>query len=266
MELIVLLFVSSLLRSCEAQGSSDVTPVFVKKGEDVLLNVMKATGPEEVGFVSWKFNKEGILIFPPGGKPTVSPNYTGRIEFSQTNYSMKLKNLQKTDSGPYIAVVFRGVTPETTEHIVTVQDRVSSVKLSVDSVSNSSDSCNFTVTCRTQDSHINSTVRCVNQTCSQDGGEQSKVTTSGASLKAYLANDSIICNHSNQVSQTEDINIIEHLCPSYDDPPEPYTNTSNYVVLVVILVPLVIIISVTVWYCLKKRKSHSPTSDSESNR
>ncbi|XP_059201112.1 T-lymphocyte surface antigen Ly-9-like [Centropristis striata] len=202
-----------LLVCIKAQGSSVVTPVFVKKGEDVLLNVTKAY--KEVLLVNWKFNEAGILSFFPNRKPTVSPGYTGRIEFSETNYSMKLKNLQKTDSGFYTALVFRGADPEKTEHTVTVQDPVSPVELSVDSVVINSDSCNFTVTCRTQDSHINSTIRCDTQTCSQDGGEQSKVTTSGAFLKAYLANDSIICNHSNQVSWTEDMKIIEHFCPQH---------------------------------------------------
>ncbi|XP_049888439.1 uncharacterized protein LOC126382553 [Epinephelus moara] len=207
-----------LLVCTEAQGSSAVTPVFVKKGEDVLLKIMKADELQKFNFLTWKFNASNVLVvFTPNNDPHVDPNYTGRIEFSVENYSVKLKNLQKTDSGVYTAHVTRiPKEQKVAEYSVTVQDPVSPVDLTVDSVSNSSNSCNVTVTCRTQDSHINSTFRCVDQTCSQEGGEQSKVITSGASLQVYLdLNGSIICNHSNQVSWTENKEIIEHLCPRH---------------------------------------------------
>ncbi|CAK6984352.1 uncharacterized protein LOC122994024 [Scomber scombrus] len=45
-----------------------------------------------------------------------------------------------------------------------------------------------------------------------EGGEQSEVTTSGSSLRVYLLNDSIICNHSNQVSWTRDRKENRPLC------------------------------------------------------
>ncbi|KAM8727204.1 uncharacterized protein AB9X84_000990 isoform 2-T2 [Acanthopagrus schlegelii] len=98
---------------------------------------------------------------------------------------------------------------------VKAQDPVSPVKLTVDSVSSSSDSCNLTVTCSTQDSHISSTFTCDVKTCSQEGGERSGVTTSGASLRVYLVNDSIICNHSNQVSWTKNVTKIQDFCPCH---------------------------------------------------
>ncbi|XP_044076723.1 uncharacterized protein LOC122887501 isoform X2 [Siniperca chuatsi] len=98
---------------------------------------------------------------------------------------------------------------------IEAQDPVSPAGLTVDSVSNSSDSCNLTVTCSAQDSHISSTFTCDHQTCSQEGGERSEVTTSGASLHVYLMNDSIICNHSNQVSWTNNMTKIQHFCPQH---------------------------------------------------
>ncbi|XP_055359892.1 uncharacterized protein LOC114844759 [Betta splendens] len=129
------------------------------------------------------------------------PIDTKTVEFSKTNYTLKLKNVQETDSGDYTAVVLETEKKKVAEYKVIVQAPVSPVNLTVGLLSNSSDSCNLTVTCRTQDSHISTTFTCLDQTCSEDG-DRSKATTSGAVLHVYLENDSIKCNHSNQVSRT----------------------------------------------------------------
>lgn len=106
-------------------GSSAVTPVFVQKGKDVLLNVTNDDVPEDFLFVSWKFNITKILItFFPVGDPRVSPDYTGRIESSVKNYSVKLKNLQEADSGVYTARVTGDREEQIiAEYSVTVQGR-----------------------------------------------------------------------------------------------------------------------------------------------
>ncbi|KAM9349541.1 CD48 antigen-like [Symphorus nematophorus] len=207
-----------LLVCIQTPGSSAGTPVFVQKGEDLTLNLMTADVPENFILFSWNFNENlNLITFLPSNKPIISNLYTGRVEVSEEKFSVKLKNLQKADSGVYTARV-RGTEEEQTvaEYDVRVQDPVSPVELKVDSVSNSSDSCNLTVTCRTQDSHISSTFTCDTNTCGQEGGERSEVTTSGASLHVYLVNDSIICNHSNQVSHTKDMTKILQFCPEND--------------------------------------------------
>uniref|UniRef100_A0A8C4DLS1 Immunoglobulin V-set domain-containing protein n=1 Tax=Dicentrarchus labrax TaxID=13489 RepID=A0A8C4DLS1_DICLA len=197
------------------------TPVFVQKGNDVLLNVEKADVLQDVFSVVWKLNEKDVLVrFSPGRGPIVLSNYNGRVEFSVNNYSLKVKNLQEADSGVYTAQTliksFCCHVSKTFHTNLPSSDAVSPVKLKVDSVSRSSDSCNLTVTCSTQDSHISSAIRCDTKTCSQEGGEQSEVTTSGASLHVYLVNHSIICNHSNQVSWTKDIEMTEHFCTQHD--------------------------------------------------
>ncbi|XP_051250258.1 CD48 antigen-like isoform X2 [Dicentrarchus labrax] len=243
-----------LVYLCQLQGSSAETPVFVQKGNDVLLNVEKADVVQDIFSVVWKLNEKDVLIrFSPGREPIVLSNYTGRVEFSVNNYSLKVKNLQETDSGVYTARVTRDIE-ELTEYNVTVQDAVSPVKLKVDSVSRSSDSCNLTVTCNTQDSHINSTIRCDTKTCSQEGGEQSEVTTSGASLHVYLVNHSIICNHSNQVNWTKDIEMTEHLCPQHAVAEQPH---NNIIAIVIVMVPvaIVFIIIVAAFFYLRKRRT-----------
>ncbi|XP_031696180.1 uncharacterized protein LOC116378443 isoform X1 [Anarrhichthys ocellatus] len=214
--LVALLFAVSLLNSCEAQGPSAVTTVFVQKGRDLILNV-DADVPQDFLNVFWKFNKTVVVRFAPDGKHLVHPDLTGRIEFTVKKFSVILKNLQEADSGVYTAEVigFEGNQPPA-EYKVTVQGPVSPVNLTVDPMfSNGSDSCNLTVTCSTQHSHINSTFRCVNRTCSQDGGEKSELTTSGASLHVYLLNSSIICNHSNHFNWTQVFKRIEKPCPQY---------------------------------------------------
>ncbi|XP_077955738.1 uncharacterized protein LOC120815785 [Gasterosteus aculeatus] len=213
---VVLLFAVSLLTLCEAQGIN-VTPVFVLKGRDLLLKI-DADLPEGILFVEWTFNKTVILVrFLLSGKQNVHEDFTGRLEFPEKN-SVTLKNLQEADSGVYAAEVVTE-TPtgdkQLAEYKVTVQGPVSPVELIVDRVdSNSSESCDLHVTCRTHNSHINSTFRCVDRVCSQEGGERSEVTTSGASLQVYLLNSTIICNHSNQVHKTQDIDTAEHICSS----------------------------------------------------
>ncbi|XP_039672079.1 uncharacterized protein LOC120568561 isoform X2 [Perca fluviatilis] len=208
-----------LLVCIEAQEPSAVTPVFVKKGEDVLLNVTTADVSTDDS-VFWRFNKTVNLVrFLPGRGPKVSDDYSERIELLE-NYSVKLKNLQEADSGVYTLIVSGDKDKQITGYKITVQDPVSPVKLSVDSVSNSSDWCNLAVSCRAKDSHINSTFRCDTHTntCSQEGGERQLVPPSGAALHVYLSNFSIICNHSNQVSWTKDMKPIKNVCPRHTGP------------------------------------------------
>ncbi|XP_028450073.1 uncharacterized protein LOC114565926 isoform X2 [Perca flavescens] len=259
MELVVLLCAVSLLHSCEAQERSAVTPLFVKKGEDVLLNVTIADDTTN-DTVTWKFNKTDNLVrFIPGIGPKVSNDYSGRIEVLE-NYSVKLKNLQEADSGVYTVVVSGDKEKQITACKITVQDPVSPVNLTVDSVSNRSDWCNLTVSCRAQDSHINSTFRCLNHTCSQEGGERSQVTPSAADLHVYLSNHSIICKHSNQVSWSEDIKVIKHFCLRLAES-EPTTNVTALMIGVIGIVLICISIIAAVQYFRKREKNETESRE-----
>nr|XP_019961133.1 PREDICTED: SLAM family member 5-like [Paralichthys olivaceus] len=213
---IVLLFAFSLLSSYDAEDSDIMTPVFVQTGKDLLLDVMAPVYITDGSELKWKYNHtENIIRLFSDNKTIIPDSYQGRVEIVRQNYSLLLKNVKQADSGHYRAGVFGNNDVSVGKYSVTVQDPVSPVHGNVDSVSWSSDSCNLTVTCSTQDSqHINSTFRCDANTCSQDeGGDRSKVTTSDASLRVYLSNgSSVICNHSNQVSSAEDIIKIECYC------------------------------------------------------
>ncbi|XP_053186754.1 SLAM family member 5-like [Scomber japonicus] len=199
--------------SCLNSWSSAVTTVFVQKGKDLHLDVNKPVVLVKDTEFKWTVNtaRNVVRLFPDNITRIVEP-YKGRVEFSVQNHSLLLTNVQHNDSGDYTALITGEKNQPVAEYQVIIQDPVSPVQLSVNSVSNSRESCNLTVTCSTEDSLISSTFRCDNQTCHQEGGEQSEVTTSGSSLRVYLLNDFIICNHSNQVSWTRDIKEIQSLC------------------------------------------------------
>uniref|UniRef100_A0A7N8X6R3 Immunoglobulin V-set domain-containing protein n=1 Tax=Mastacembelus armatus TaxID=205130 RepID=A0A7N8X6R3_9TELE len=229
-------------------GSSAVTPVFVQKGKDVTLDVMKDDFHVD-DIVLWRFNKNSIFVrFVPGKEPIVSEVYTGRVEFPQKKYSVTLKNLQESDSGVYTAQLIGSAEVQTVaEHKLTV--------------SSSSDSCNLTVTCSTQDSDITSRVTCDTITCHQEGGESSKVMTSGASLRLYLVNSMINCNHSNQVSWTKDTKETGQACLL---PPGKNQRQNNQLAVMyslehVVIVPVLFGISVLIlvfvlFLCYRRRR------------
>ncbi|XP_053186755.1 uncharacterized protein LOC128369702 [Scomber japonicus] len=210
---IVLLVVVCVMYSWKTHGSSAVTTVFVQKGKDLHLDVKELLVLGKDDEFSWTYNKtSNVVRLFHDKKNKISDSYKGRVEFSVQNHSLLLKNVQHSDSGDYTALINGDNIQCVAEYRVIIQDPVSPVQLSVNSVSNSRESCNLTVTCSTEDSLINSTFTCDTQTCHQEGGEQSKVTTSGSSLRVYLLNDSIICNHSNQVNWTREMKKIRPLC------------------------------------------------------
>ncbi|XP_022624974.1 uncharacterized protein LOC111239380 [Seriola dumerili] len=199
----------------------------------------------------------GLLVcIEAPGSSAVTPVFAQRGENVHLEIT-EADNLQEADSGVYTARAIGAQGDKILAgYSVTVQDPVSPVALTVDSVSSSSDSCSLTVTCSTQDSHhINSTFTCDTNTCSQEGGERSKVTTSGASLHVQLLNDSIICNHSNQVSWEKDSKLTEYLCAGHK---RPEAGISLCLVKTVVFsVGLVIMVSAVISvHLMEKLKRH----------
>ncbi|CAL8366234.1 unnamed protein product [Boreogadus saida] len=115
------------------------------------------------------------------------------------------------------------------------------------------ESCKVTVTCSTQSSSLNSTFTCTPRTCSEDGGDPAEVVTSDARLNLYLSNGLIaICNHSNEVSWSNDTMEIKPLCSGFRD------NNPNYATLIILcrLVFVIPIIILVIFYCWRKKKNH----------
>ncbi|KAM8850683.1 SLAM family member 5-like isoform 2-T2 [Spinachia spinachia] len=227
----------------------DVTPVFVLKGRDLLLK-LGADLPEKFSFVEWKFNKTVSLVrIDAAGETNIFDHFPGRLEIPEKEFSVVLKNVQEADSGVYSAEApTLAGDNRLAEYKVTVQGPVSPVELTVDRVdSNSSGSGDLNVTCRTHNSHISSTFS-VDRVCSQEGGERSEVTTSGASLQLYLLNDIIICNHSNQVNWIHNFITAEHLCSSNTDSPLPV----GWVTAIILIA--VGFVGVFAWRCYRRKR------------
>ncbi|KAK2822777.1 hypothetical protein Q5P01_022842 [Channa striata] len=186
-------------------GSTAVSPVFVQRGKDVLLDVNQTKPLTETIEFQWRFVKDKIIKFTYDEKVIIFETYKGRVEFFKQNYSLLLKNLQQTDSGVYAAILSGETDVTVTEHTVIVEDPVSPVKLTATSYS--SDPCNLTVTCSTVDSHITKTYRCDKLTCSYQGGANDD------SINVTVQEGVIICNHSNHVSWQNDTMDIKTYCP-----------------------------------------------------
>ncbi|XP_054914136.1 uncharacterized protein LOC129377940 [Poeciliopsis prolifica] len=215
MAIVTFLFALFLFYSFQIQGSSAaVTDVFVKTGDDFILNLTEAEIPPNSRFCVWLFKDDILVEFLRGFQPDVI-NRSGKVEVLEKSYSVKLKDLEKSHSGIYTAKVVSPREQILTQYNVTVQDPVSPVDLNVTYMSCSSSSYSLTATCRADDSSISITLRCEKQTCNQDGGERRLVTKSGSSLHVYRMEESIVCSHSNQVSRNESIRQIENHCTNY---------------------------------------------------
>ncbi|XP_017266344.1 uncharacterized protein LOC108232810 isoform X1 [Kryptolebias marmoratus] len=234
-----------------AKGSDAGTSVFVQTGGDLNLDVTENDVPKDFIIFLWKFGTKGVVVtFYPNKQPQVQSPYTGRIESFENKFSVKLKNLQKKDSGVYIARLTTAEEQILTEYNVTVQDPVSPADLTVDSVSITPDSssCNLTVTCRTEERNISRTFSCINRICNQEPRDRSKVPNLRAPLHMYLLNETIFCNHSNQVSWTESNKTIQKSCTAKT------RNRDGLSVAIVIFLVIVAVIAVTAVACyLRKR-------------
>lgn len=70
-----------------------MTYVFVQKGKDVLLDVKEDEIPKYLFIFQWAFKVDNSLItFALGRESTVTGDYSGRVEFTLRNHSVKLKN------------------------------------------------------------------------------------------------------------------------------------------------------------------------------
>ncbi|XP_032421953.1 uncharacterized protein LOC116721992 isoform X1 [Xiphophorus hellerii] len=242
------LFHLLLFYTLQIQGSSAVTDVFVKTGDDLLLNLTEAEIPPNSRIWLWQFKDDILVEFLLGSQPNVVNNRFGKVEVLEKSYSVKLKDLHKSHSGIYTAKVVSPKEQILAQYNVTVQDPVSPVDLRFTCASSSSSFDNLTATCRTDDSSISITLRCENQTCNQEGGERRSVTKSGSSLHVYQLKESIVCSHSNQVSRNESIKEIENHCTNNEPRKHLWYIT---LILLVLILPIIYILC----------RSHKKTGD-----
>uniref|UniRef100_A0A674CRK6 Immunoglobulin V-set domain-containing protein n=1 Tax=Salmo trutta TaxID=8032 RepID=A0A674CRK6_SALTR len=232
------------------------TSVFVLKGQDVRLDVQTNVTLQYVDVLYWKFNRsDNVVNHPP--KLTFE-RYQGRVEFSEGNFSLLLKNLQEGDSGPYTAVV--SGEKDSNVGFYLFSGRVEPPVLAVDSVSTINATCN--VTCRGQNTSV--TFSCNSSTCSQVGGESRGAETSTVPLlSVYVAGASIICNHSNQVSWANDTKEIERMCV----PNSGKSDQEDLKLIVTVCgIAIIIIIFIIVLTWRKQNRGKLPIVNTANNR
>ncbi|XP_032421964.1 uncharacterized protein LOC116721992 isoform X9 [Xiphophorus hellerii] len=242
------LFHLLLFYTLQIQGSSAVTDVFVKTGDDLILNLTEAEIPSNSRIWLWQFKDDILVEFLLGSQPNVVNNRSGKVEVIEKSYSVKLKDLHKSHSGIYIAKLVSPKEQILTQYNVTVQDPVSPVDLNF-TCSSSSSSYNLTATCRTD--NISITLRCDYLFCNKEEAERNLVTKSGSSLHIYKLKESVVCNHSNQVSKVESKENIENRCP----PPRKPRKSYWYIILI-LLVLLTCLIYIGYRKCKKGDKDN----------
>ncbi|XP_020322146.1 SLAM family member 9 isoform X1 [Oncorhynchus kisutch] len=234
-----IVFLSALVQGSES--SIETLKQFVLKGENVHLDVQGYAKLNNIEDFKWTFNKSHTLVKYSNESSTVKvyTKYQGRVEFSEANFSLVLKNLQEGDSGLYDAGVSGEENKDVAKYHISVQERVVTPVLTVDSNSTINGNCNVTVTCRGQNTSVTSS--CNSSTCSQVGGESRGAETSTIPLlSVYVAGGSIICNHSNQVSWAPNMKEIETICAS-NSKPERDKENQNYNVGIIIIIFIIII-------------------------
>ncbi|XP_004555224.1 SLAM family member 5 isoform X2 [Maylandia zebra] len=231
--------------------------VFVLHGKDLHLDVEKPVKLEKKTDFFWKFNTSNYVGKISYNKESVLfGSYEVRADFFGQNYSLVLKNVKHSDSGDYTAVVTGGKEQRVGEIKVIVQDPVSPVNLTL--TSSSSDSCNLTVTCTIVDLNISRTFRCDAHNCSLLE-ENPSTTDMLSSLIVYLQQDTVFCNHSNEVSWKNSMMVLKSQC----DTKSGHIDANNTTVTVCVVVAAIIIILVIGY--IHHRTKHKNTRETIEN-
>ena len=95
---------SLTLYSVSAVSSMDL---FVLEGSPVTLTTTQHEDKEAIRNIKWYFNVNTAIVYytPKDKEVEVEDPYKGRVKFDKTDFSLKLKNPQRNDSGLYTAVM-----------------------------------------------------------------------------------------------------------------------------------------------------------------
>ncbi|KAK7159756.1 hypothetical protein R3I94_005938 [Phoxinus phoxinus] len=242
------LLVSFLFLLTFKTGFSAEISVFVKTGDSVQLDIQTQELPK-FDHLSWTNDKsENIVKYMHESKGVrLHPSYEERVDFNNKSFSLTLKNMQKTDTGPYTAKTSGDVDTSIVTYRVSVIDAVEAPVLTVNSNWSSSDSCTVNFTCRAHDLMINSSYQ--NNRCSPQ-----EVTSQINNLILHCSEESIICNHSNTVSWKIDRINITQLCVKGNDETKSALQSWPHISVAVAAVAAVCLLAIAVFLCWKCKK------------
>ncbi|KAF5897315.1 CD48 antigen-like, partial [Clarias magur] len=216
--------------------------VFKLVNSSVQLDVQKNV---EWSDLTWSFNRSENIV--KHYKSIRSDIYRSKdkVEYNEETLSLRLKNLQKNDTGVYQAVVSGKKDDIVAVHHLYVLDPVRKPALNV-SCLQTTDTWNVNFTCEAE--RLSITFHCYNNTC--DMKEENRTGHTSLSLSLYISNNLIICNHSNPVSWKNTTEEIKKYCPltemkNHWDPKWP-------VIIIVILLAVLILVGCTCVFWHKK--------------
>ncbi|XP_059357221.1 natural killer cell receptor 2B4-like isoform X2 [Carassius carassius] len=229
----------TLVLSTHITGFSAEIPVFVQTGASVQLDIQTQQLPEFEDLYWTKYKYENIVKYINESKKVNL--YKDRVDFNDTTFSLTLKNMQKTDSGPYRARTIGKSEKDIITYRVSVIDAVEAPVLTVNSKWSSHESCNFTC----NGSNITVSFIYNRSSCSPE-----EVTSSDHyTLRLSCSGDSIMCNYSNPVSwKTDRVNVNEHC--TVNEGKQASSVFPLWVVAIIFLFSLAAVISL----CIYKRK------------
>ncbi|XP_076838083.1 uncharacterized protein LOC143483174 isoform X2 [Brachyhypopomus gauderio] len=184
---------------CHHKVSSDVFKV-VGSSVQLHMNDSKQTFFD----LTWMYNRRFILLYETKSKIETTYNTkNSRMEFDTSDYSLTIKNLEKSDSGIYRAKITTDEEKVVAEYRLSVLDPAEIPVFSPVRHQQSSDTCNLT--CRGHNFSIIS--NCYNHVC-----ENKETSSGGHTLSMFVSGSTIICNHSNQVSWKGSTMEIKEVC------------------------------------------------------
>uniref|UniRef100_A0A8C1IJU5 Immunoglobulin V-set domain-containing protein n=1 Tax=Cyprinus carpio TaxID=7962 RepID=A0A8C1IJU5_CYPCA len=233
-----------LLLSCVllTSGFSAEISVFVQTGDSVQLDIQTQQLPD-FDLLSWSNdNSENIVKYLHNSKEVkLHSSYKDRVDFNNKNFSLTLKNMQKTDSRLYTARTSGESDKNIVTYRVSVIDAVEAPVLTVNSNSSSPDPCNFT--CIGSNITINFIYN--GSSCSPE-----EVTSDHYTLRLSCIGVSIMCNYSNPVSWKIDTKKVNKICTVNKGKLEAAPAFLPWVIVIC----LIALASAVIGFCIYKRK------------
>ncbi|XP_057712924.1 SLAM family member 5-like isoform X2 [Corythoichthys intestinalis] len=229
---------------------SEAETKYAKLGTDIHLAINTPFTLINKDQLYWKFNKTVNILKTQKNKKDIEiyDDYKERVVLYLNN-SLLLRNVQMNDSGRYTAVHSTRSDKTVSEYNLRVQAPVSPVKMKVASVWVDSVSCNVTVTCSADKTHLNATFECHHDVCKKDEWE---LPNDPEHLRAFVSNTSIVCQHGNKVSERQEEKEVQQVCSQTG--PSNGLSTATWVGISVALVLALLGIGLMVsWIILKRR-------------